>query len=364
MCSSDLPKSSQVHTTITDVQLNIDPTDEDTWVFQTNPSNATVYYNVFNENGQTIGKGYLANTFGGNETSMMFDHNGILKLNPAVNNGNTIVKIVDNADANVTGSGSVSTAVVNVGPGQFTSGTLKTYTTGIGNQPVTFTETAPNTGVFGTYDENDVSSLQILSTAPRGKSASLDYNQKQSSIVVGFGSATVDLKPTDAEWNSGEKIPVTVTDSDANRNSKTDENLYLYNSDVELIPSLRIGSPFTLGANGTGNDVATTSYDTILAKTFTGYKVGHRGASNNGNFTDVYMTGNIGYHSVNVDKFSDRAVIDLDVNNKGRAGVTGLLISYGKTAGDLRKVVYSTNSSTATASGQRDRKSTRLNSSH
>ena len=72
-------------------------------------------------------------------------------------------------------SGSTSTAVVNVGPGQFITSSLVTWTTGVGSQPLTFTETAPNTGIFGTYDENDVSSLQIASTAARGKSATLDY---------------------------------------------------------------------------------------------------------------------------------------------------------------------------------------------
>jgi len=347
------PKGSQVHTTLTDVQLNIDPTDEDTWVFQTNPNNATVYYNVFNENGQTIGKGFLANTIAGNETAMMFDHNGILKMNPAKNGGDNIVKIIDNADANVTGSGSASTAVVNVGPGQFVSGTLTTYTTGIGSQPLTFTETAPNTGVFGTYDENDVSALQVVSDAARGKSASYEYNQKSYSVVVGFGTAKVDIQPKDNEWNSGEKIPITVTDTDANKNSKTDEDLDLNNADVPLIPSLRIGTPFTLGANGTEVSAA-NSRSTIYAKTFTGYSVGHNKQRTDGNFTDVYMTGNIAFHNINVNKFSDRAVIDIDgSSNNGRAGVTGVLISYGKTAGDLRKVVYSTNSSTATASGPR-----------
>ena len=169
------------------------------------------------------------------------------------------------------------------------------------SQPVTFTESAPNTGVFGTYDENDNSVLEIASAAARGKSASFDFNQKKQSVVVGFGSATVSITPTDAEWNGGEKIPVTVVDSDANTNSRTTNDLHLNDASSTLIPSLRIGSPFTLGANGT----ETTA--TILAKFGSNYVVGHRiGDSFTGNGTIVYIdTATTTGKAVTVNKFSE-----------------------------------------------------------
>jgi hypothetical protein len=59
------------------------------------------------------------------------------------------------------------------------------------------------------------------------------------------------MQGADAEWNSGEEIPVMVTDSDANKNSRADEDLDFNNADVSIIPSLRIGNPFTLGVKGT-----------------------------------------------------------------------------------------------------------------
>ncbi|PIW34513.1 MAG: hypothetical protein COW26_06860, partial [Nitrosopumilales archaeon CG15_BIG_FIL_POST_REV_8_21_14_020_33_23] len=56
------PQSAQVHATITDLWLNIDPTDEDSWTFGTS-SNATskgTYYQVFDENGDLGGANVAA----------------------------------------------------------------------------------------------------------------------------------------------------------------------------------------------------------------------------------------------------------------------------------------------------------------
>ena len=235
---SSYPKGAQVQATMTDVILNIDPTDEDSWTFGTAPGNATVYYNIFNEDGTFHRNGAndgISRALTGNLTKLMFDKTGILKMNPSAQ-GTVVLDIQDNADTNST-AGLVGSQNITS-----TSGLNTIY-----NYPVTFTETAPNTGVFGTYDENDKSVLAVDNAAPRGKSATFDFNQKSQSVVVGFGSATVDIQPTDAEWNSGEKIPITVVDSDANKNSRADEDLTVNDPAVTLIPSLRIGTPFTLG---------------------------------------------------------------------------------------------------------------------
>jgi hypothetical protein len=53
------PQGAQVHATITDLWLNIDPTDEDSWTFGTtgtgNKAAATTNYQVFDENGNQAG---------------------------------------------------------------------------------------------------------------------------------------------------------------------------------------------------------------------------------------------------------------------------------------------------------------------
>ena len=51
------PQGAEVHATITDLWLNIDPTDEDSWTFATSSDVADSFYQVFDENG---GSGGLA----------------------------------------------------------------------------------------------------------------------------------------------------------------------------------------------------------------------------------------------------------------------------------------------------------------
>ena len=97
------------------------------------------------------------------------------------------------------------------------------------NFPVTITEQGPNSGVFGTYDESDVSALIMTSGALRGTSATIDYNETPTTILAGFDYGTIDIQPIDDEWNSGEEIPVVLVDGDANKNSRADEDLDLFN---------------------------------------------------------------------------------------------------------------------------------------
>ena len=312
------PQNGQVHLTLTNSILNIDPTDEDSWTFGTTPTNATMYYQIFNEDGTAASNSKISSALTGNTTALMFNHNDLIKMNMAAQGGNNVVDLQDNADTIVNSAGNINAGIQ-----------------AITNQPLTFTETAPNTGVFGTYDESDISNLIIDSTAPRGKSASLDFNQKTSSIVVGFGSATVTIQPTDAEWNSGEKIPVTLVDSDQNKNSKISEDLHLNYNSTSLIPSLRIGTPFTLGANGT------EIVGTIRAMTYTNDPSVSITKASNSTFT---INAGQTAHTVTVKKYSDVAML----NARPNTGVKGLVVEYGKTATDLQKVAYDTRTSATT----------------
>ncbi|MFM8659561.1 MAG: hypothetical protein ACKOCQ_06480, partial [Candidatus Nitrosotenuis sp.] len=247
------PRSAQVHATITDMQLNIDPTDEDSWLFGTSESNATTFYQAFDENGAVAGDGLLTTEFTTERTDLMFGDNGILKMNvDKQGSGTNVLLIQDNADSRIISGGSASTA--------------RSSSVGA-TQPVVITESAPNSGVFGTYDESDVSILKTTSNAKRGTSATIDYNDTPKSLVIGLGFASLNTQLADAEWNSGEKLTVTLTDSDANKNSRVDEDLKVKTGSVSLIPSMKIGTPFTLGENGTETD------DSIRAKTFASFSL-------------------------------------------------------------------------------------------
>ena len=48
-----------------------------------------------------------------------------------------------------------------------------------------------------------------------------------------------------AEWNSGEEIGITLTDTDANTNSLDADDLDVSNPD-HIIPTITIGEPLTL----------------------------------------------------------------------------------------------------------------------
>jgi len=52
---SSYPQGADVHITISDNWLNVDPTDEDSWTFGTNATNSTTVYQAFDENGQGAG---------------------------------------------------------------------------------------------------------------------------------------------------------------------------------------------------------------------------------------------------------------------------------------------------------------------
>ncbi|NDF48345.1 MAG: hypothetical protein EB158_09310, partial [Nitrosopumilaceae archaeon] len=323
------PRSAQVQATITDTQLNIDPTDEDSWTFGTTPSNATVYYGVFSEDGALAASSGISSQLTGNRTNLMFEDNGLMKVNLAAQ-GSTVLALQDNADTVLSSSGYIDAG-------------RQTLT----NQPVTITETAPNVGVFGTYDESDKSVLKTTSDAARGKSATIDYNDKSQSVTIGFGFASVDIKPTDAEWNSGEEIPVTVTDSDANKNSRADEDLDLFNPSVALIPSLRIGTPFTLGVKGT--DSSTTA-DSILLRNVTegslgGSLVNARATAKAASTFSYIASKNTAFDgNLTVNKFSDRAVLTTNITSTVYQSVGGLLVDTKATGQDLKKSIFNPSS--------------------
>jgi hypothetical protein len=329
------PRSAQVHATITDIQLNIDPTDEDSWTFGTKSTNKTTFYQVFTSDGVKAGDGRLSKALTGNLTGLMFEKNGVMVLNvDAQSSGTDIVLIQDNADTDIGGSGKASTAA--------------TSTVTAGNQPVTITESAPNTGIFGTYDESDVSVLAITSNAPRGKSATITYNEVGKTILVGFGFASIDIQPTDAEWNSGEEIPVVLTDSDANKNSRVDEDLDLNIAAVDLIPSLRIGNPFTLGVIGTESG---TKADSVYLLNFTGTSgVNQRSTQGASLFAYTFARTNAGGNfgvfegNMTVQKFSDRALVTTNKTNS----VSALLIDTKATSVDLKKSISDPRQQTTT----------------
>jgi len=183
------------------------------------------------------------------KTSLMFEDNGIFLLtNNTQGAANDVISLDDNDDQILVQQADQSAGGLATGA----------FSVNANDLPVTFTELLPNSGVFANYDESDNANLDITANAARGTSATVDYNEVPQTVLVGFDFATIDIQALDDEWGSGEEIPVVLIDADANLNSHVDEDLDLFNPAVALIPSLRIGSPFTLlnGSSTTGGDDA------------------------------------------------------------------------------------------------------------
>jgi hypothetical protein len=333
------PQTAQIHATITDLWLNIDPTDEDSWTFGTNAGNTTggkgTFYQVFNENGDLDG----ANVDGGvinidsSLGSLMCEDNCRLLVNAnKQGSSNPVLTLQTNDDSQISQTGAGNTIGANNATAFSVDGVGGSEFLGAGSVPVTITEQGPNSGIFGTYDESDVSALKITSNAKRGTSATIDYNAAPVTILVGFSFATVDIQPTDAEWTSGEEIPVIIVDGDANKNSRADEDLDLFDTNVQLIPALETGDPFTIGEAGlTAAQALFINYtaDTVNPNTDL--------------FKSVSGITNV-TSSVEVQKFSERALLTQTAQTTNVVNAT--IIDFNTTFGELKKSIRDTTDST------------------
>jgi hypothetical protein len=212
---NEASQESQVHLTLTDNQLNIDPTAKDIVVFDVTTGSETVSFT----NGTQPGPA-AADNFTYKAWSNSFDDNG---------------KLIINYDAS-----SVGTDLFN------NTATLDDLNA---NKQLVFYEGSENSGVFYNTDDNDQSNLVVKIDAKRGTTATFDYNDSAQSFVVAndFGVIDMDESSVGDEWNSGEEITVTLIDQDLNKNTSSSEDLLLVNTTSgHLVPALIIGNPLTV----------------------------------------------------------------------------------------------------------------------
>ncbi|MCY4490268.1 MAG: peptidase, partial [Thaumarchaeota archaeon] len=216
------PQNSHVFLTIRDVQLNQDPTDEDSWTFDTGTPNA-VFYDVFDRNG-IIRNHTLADLYP-HLSEMGFDDNGVLSISAG--------KILE------FGTNSEQPQTLTADGRQF-------------SQVVTISESGRNSGIFDTADYSDESLISVRHDAPRGHAASISYNDDTISLLTGAESADISLgRPSlvldvSGPLLPGTKIPIILVDGDQNLNSGIRETLDVFRS-TAIIPTLHLGYPITLG---------------------------------------------------------------------------------------------------------------------
>ncbi|MBS1124173.1 MAG: Hyalin, partial [Deltaproteobacteria bacterium] len=164
-------QSDNVVVTLRDVQLNIDPTDEDSWTFATGATPG-IYYQLFNEQGTADGDGtggavdlapYLAQHMLGSNRLMTLD------TTPGPQS-HQIVILDDNEAQQITGA---------------SNATIKTLGSSVaaGRHPMTFLESSGNGGMFTNTDVNGDANLDILASALAGR-ALIEYSGTQRLIYI------------------------------------------------------------------------------------------------------------------------------------------------------------------------------------
>ena len=187
---TDVPVDAQVHVTINDFQLNLDPTAKDTWVM-----NAT---------------GDLA----------------------------SYVSARVGAPADTTNDDWQDTFAGDTG--ELSINTLDYVTLDYGfDDAVTFEETGLNTGVFVSYDDDNESKITI--SGSDSNTFTVDYAGSDVQIIVDDFDSTLELV-TDGAWNAGDTVTVRVYNADLNLNTLVDDDMTLGSDDL---PVMTFGSPIT-----------------------------------------------------------------------------------------------------------------------
>jgi hypothetical protein len=306
----------KVGVTLTNWNLNYDPTDEDVWTFGTLPTNATMFYQLFDENGAddavmsqvaadlVAGAGgvemFTAATAGDISPAgvLTIDRNG----NEATATTNPVIDFVDNAD--------VPCVVVTAG-----SGLCEYRSINDEDQPVTFTEAGANSGVFINWDEALQTNMVINAAAPRGSQAIFAYDGINYGVMHNptFGTIEYETDGIGSEWNSGEVVIVNLFDPDMNFDNRS-EDVMASHSNNTIMPAIKIGSPITLATLST------------LATTNGGFTIDS--ALNNQCSSDYSTAGTATSYTSCYEKYSERSIITTNSDLNAMAANEKLVFTH------------------------------------
>ena len=266
------PAGAQVHVTIEDNRLNIDPTSDDIWAWNT--ADQTMYYMVNVDNSARD----LTVTDADPTQWVATDACGdcILLIEPNRQND----KLLEDAVLELVSLGDLP---------------IRETVEADADPPVAAEmwfivaeDGGPNTAIFTATDLNDESILRTADDAQRGSAATIDYDDTITGIQVQFSEATIDIQSPDDVWTSGQAIPIVLVDGDVNKNSLSGDDLSLTDAS-SIIPTLVTGDPFTLG------DISDT--DNVITWVVWNTADGHE----------------LMAQSAEVESFSDRAILAYDI---------------------------------------------------
>jgi hypothetical protein len=335
----------EIGVTIGNNEMNLDPTDEDSWTFGTLPTNATVFYQMFDENGANDSATTAGVTkFDAFTQPFSFD-TGVLKIdvNGPGDASNDVLYFQDNGDQVVACSSGLCGVTSSNGGGTITTA----------SQAVTFTETGANTGIFTNWDDSLKTNMYINAAADRGTQATFSWDDVEYSVLympfwgtIEFntdGQVEIGSGGIGAEWNSGELVEIVLDDNDMNLDARSQEQMTT-GSNTTIVPAVKIGSPITLktldtlshfdeeGANGATN---VTTIDADINDTQCSSDYGAAGTA--ASYVSCY------------EKYSERAVVTMSADT----GITltdddQLRFVYnGTTVNDLSDLISGANGTAA-----------------
>ena len=186
------PIGGQVHVTVSDFRLNLDPTGADVWTMHAD----------------------------GTLTSLVADDT----------NGNWL-DTDDDVDTTTSAFGGLG--------GKFTVTDKVKIVTVAGGQ-VTLTETGANTGVFESQNSDDSSNIVV--TGDENDDFTIEYADSDVQVFIEDFDSTLEVI-ADGTWDSGESLTVRLTNENLNTNTLTDQDMAIGDDNL---PILMFGEPITL----------------------------------------------------------------------------------------------------------------------
>ena len=224
-----VPIGGQVHVTISDFRLNLDPTEADVWYMNASGSSAT--YGT-TPGDPTATPSIDSNALPDTEDAPITDWSALF----GGKGGKFTLAdpMATISDIDVTGNRMVNDLIPDAS-----------------DNIVRFEETGANTGVF-TSENNDVSNIKA--TGNENDDFTIAYADSDVQVFIEDFDSTLELI-ADGTWNSGETATVRLSDENLDFNTLDDENMEI---DDEL-PVLILGEPITLvslDSTGTYDDNA------------------------------------------------------------------------------------------------------------
>ena len=230
MVDRDLhPIGSEVLVFVSDMQLNQDPTDRDSWTFQADAS-PMVFYQAFDYEG----------TDDANGTDGLTDIFPFLARLGFEDNGFMEVDLGEMFELKPNG----------IQPSEFVSDGTDTF-----HGIITIVEDDPSSGMFVNYDSDKASNLGVSDSAPRNRAGYIHYNDEATSVFVGSTAASLSVTSpvamTTKDMKPGTKVRVVLFDPDQDINTlSSSRDDLLVPRDSARIPTIMTGSPLTLNNAG------------------------------------------------------------------------------------------------------------------